>query len=120
MLILFCVYMSGRLPPLVVHCFTGTAAEAAEYIRRGYYIGFTGTVCKKERGAPLRALLPRIPLDRIMIETDAPYMGFLKTRRSSEPADVVLVAAEIARCLSTDTSAVREATTRNATRFFRL
>ena len=46
-----------QLPPIVVHCFTGTSDEAAEYIQRGYYIGFTGTICKKERGAPLRDIL---------------------------------------------------------------
>lgn len=52
------------LPPIVVHCFTGMEEEAMEYIERGYYIGFTGTICKKERGAPLRAMLPSIPLRR--------------------------------------------------------
>ena len=55
----------GSLPPIVVHCFTGTKEEAIEYIQRGYYIGFTGAICKKERGAPLREMLPSIPLERI-------------------------------------------------------
>ena len=66
-----------KLPHIVVHCFTGTSDEAAEYIQRGYYIGFTGTICKKERGAPLRDILQSniVPLNRIMIEADAPFHG---------------------------------------------
>ena len=48
-----------------------------------------------ERGAPLRALLPKVPLDRMMLETDAPWMGFVKSRRTSEPSDVVLVAKKV-------------------------
>lgn len=110
----------SALPAVVIHCFTGTTEEAAEYIRRGFYIGFTGTICKKERGAPLRALISTIPLDRLMIETDAPYMGFVKSRRNSEPADVVQVAAQIAQCLCVDVETVRRATTENAKRFFNI
>lgn len=45
------------------------------YVRRGYYIGLTGTLCKQERGRHIRALVPRIPLDRLMLETDAPFMS---------------------------------------------
>lgn len=102
----------------MVHCFTGAEDEAAEYIRRGFYIGFTGTICKKERGAPFRALIGRVPLDRILVETDAPYMGFVKTRRNSEPADVLHVVNQIARCLGLPLEDVRRATTRNSTHFF--
>eukprot|EP00808_Paulinella_micropora_P024387 g79501.t1 len=86
---------------VVVHCFTGNAAEAAEYVRRGYYIGLTGTICKHERGAALRDMLNKsiVPLSRLMLETDAPFMGFVKWRRRSEPADVVGVAQCVADCL---------------------
>lgn len=111
---------AGRLPPLVVHCFTGTAAEAAAYLQRGFYLGFTGTVCKRERGRHLRELLPSVPLHRIMLETDAPFMGFLKTRRESEPMDVVLVAEEVAKVLGVDVSVVRSTTTSTAINFFKL
>ena len=85
------------LPRIVVHCFTGEKEEALEYIDRGYYIGFTGTICKKERGAPLRELLPSIPLDRIMVETDAPFMSFKKKSRNSQPADCWDVTQRLAK-----------------------
>lgn len=108
------------LPPIVVHCFTGTEEEAMEYIRRGYYIGFTGTICKKERGAPLREILPKLPLERLMVETDAPFMGFVKGRRESEPADVVGVAQKLAETIDQPLGVVCETTTRTAQQFFGL
>lgn len=108
------------VPPLVVHCFTGTESEALEYIRRGYYIGFTGTICKKERGAPLRDILPKLPLERLMIETDAPFMGFKKDRRGSEPADTVGVAEQLAKVMNVDTQTVCDITTHTILNFFRL
>ncbi|KAL7427299.1 hypothetical protein ACHAXM_000794 [Skeletonema potamos] len=110
----------GSLPPIVVHCFTGTNEEAIEYIQREYYIGFTGTICKKERGAPLRAVLPSIPLEQIMVETDAPFMGFQKGRKSSEPADCIEVARKLAETIDTNFSIVCETTTANALDFFRI
>ncbi len=112
----------GSLPPIVVHCFTGTKEEAIEYIQRGYYIGFTGTICKKERGAPLREMLPSIPLERIMVETDAPFMGFKRGRKSSEPADCIEVARKVAETIDLNLtfSTVCNATTTNAMEFFRM
>ena len=111
----------GSLPPVVVHCFTGTESEAMAYVERGFYLGFTGTICKNERGAPLRALLPRIPLDRIMVETDAPFMGFKKgKRKSSVPADCPDVARQIATTLGVSFEEVCETTTLTAQTFFGL
>lgn len=110
----------GNLPPIVVHCFTGSAHEAKAYVDRGFYIGFTGTLCKQQRGAPLRALLPTIPLDRIMLETDAPWMGFVKGRRTSEPADVVLIAERLAETIGVPIDEVCRITTATASRFFGL
>ena len=106
------------LPPIVVHCFTGSEAEALEYVRRGYYIGFTGTICKKERGAPLREILPKLPLDRLMVETDAPFMGFGKGRRNSRPEDVVEVARQLAETIHRPFEEVCETTTATAQFFF--
>ena len=112
---------TGRsLPPIVVHCFTGTNEESIEYIKRKYYIGFTGTICKKERGALLRAILPSIPLERIMVETDAPFMGFQRGRKSSEPADCIEVARKLAETVDTNFSTVCDTTTANALDFFRM
>ena len=66
----------ARLPPVLVHCFTGTRAELEWYIDMGFYISVSGVVCKEDRGAPLREILPLVPDDRLMVETDAPYLGF--------------------------------------------
>lgn len=111
---------SELLPPIVIHCFTGTKEEAMEYIRRGYYIGFTGTICKFERGAPLRKLLPSIPLEKVMVETDAPFMGFQKGRRSSEPADCTEVARKVSEVMELPFATVCERTTLTACNFFGL
>lgn len=113
---------SGYLPPLVIHCFTGEKDEAKEYISRGFHIGLTGTICKHQRGAKLRDMLSAgdIPLDRIMLETDAPYMGFLKTRRNSEPGDVALVAEMIAKVLGVSKEEVSRTTSETTKAFFRL
>ena len=108
------------MPPIVIHCFTGNESEALEYIRRGYFIGFTGTICKRERGAGLRKILPKLPLERLMIETDAPFMGFKKDRRGSEPADTVGVAEQIAKVMNVDFQTVCNATASNTLKFFRI
>lgn len=63
-----------KLPGAVVHCFTGTRAELEACLARGLYIGITGWVCDERRGLALRELLPLIPAERLLIETDAPYL----------------------------------------------
>lgn len=109
------------LPAIVIHCFTGTLEEALEYIRRGYYIGFTGTICKKERGAPLREIIPQLPLDRLMVETDAPWMGFKKgKKRHSEPAHVVDVARQLGETIGSEFEQVCQTTTKTALEFFQI
>ena len=75
----------AELPPAVVHCFTGTRREAIEYIDRGFYIGITGFILKDTEGAEEVKTLLRdglIPIEKIMIETDAPYLGFANSRDS--------------------------------------
>ena len=63
-----------KLPGAVVHCFTGTREELEECLSYGLYIGITGWVCDERRGVALRELLPLIPADRLLIETDAPWL----------------------------------------------
>lgn len=63
-----------KLPNAVVHCFTGNEEELACYLSLGLFIGITGWVCDERRGLTLRALLPNIPVDRLLLETDAPYL----------------------------------------------
>ena len=69
--------------PVLIHCFTGTVADCRRYIERGYYISISGFVQKKETAAEVQRCLAEriIPLDRLMVETDAPYMGFAGCRQ---------------------------------------
>jgi len=75
----------ARLPGAVVHCFTGTAAELDAYLELDCYIGITGWVCDERRGAHLIPLLSRIPADRLLLETDAPYLLPRNLPRSARP-----------------------------------
>ncbi|MDL4616095.1 3'-5' ssDNA/RNA exonuclease TatD [Citrobacter amalonaticus] len=63
-----------KLPGAVLHCFTGTREEMQACVDRGMYIGITGWVCDERRGLELRELLPFIPAEQLLIETDAPYL----------------------------------------------
>lgn len=63
-----------KIPALVAHCFTGSLTEAKRCLDANMYIGITGWLCDERRGQELRELVRYIPLDRLMIETDAPYL----------------------------------------------
>ncbi|KAF1321101.1 Rna 3'-phosphate cyclase, partial [Globisporangium splendens] len=111
-----------RLPPVVVHCFTGTESELRKYISMGFYIGLTGFVCMDSRGFKLRGMAATIPTDKLMIETDAPFMypygNNVKMR--CEPKDLRAVAQTLAACYRVTPAEIAASTTRNATRFFQL
>src|SRR5690606_18695945 len=64
----------GKLGPAVVHCFTGTREELFDYLDRDWHIGITGWLCDERRGQHLRELVKSIPANRLMIETDSPYL----------------------------------------------
>ena len=75
----------------VVHCFSGTPAELEAYLELDLYIGITGIVTIKTRGQALREMVPQIPLNRLLVETDAPYLTPTPERnkfRRNEPAFV--------------------------------
>ncbi|GAB6028418.1 hypothetical protein CHUAL_002578 [Chamberlinius hualienensis] len=78
-----------ELPVVVVHCFTGEKSEAEEYLSMGFYIGLTGYIWKDKSNEGVRALLENntIPLDRLMVETDAPFM-YPNTRASKLPSHI--------------------------------
>ena len=89
----------------VVHCFSGSRAELKRYLDLGYYIGITGIVTLKERGEPLRRLLPEIPRDRIVVETDAPYLTpepHRRRHRRNEPGFVPAVLQRVAQVRGED------------------
>ena len=109
----------------VAHCFTGGPAELEAYLDLDLYIGVTGWVCDERRGADLRAALPRIPLERLLVETDAPYLlpRDLEPKprgRRNEPAYLAHIVERIAALRSESVDIVSRATTTNAERLFRL
>ncbi|KAG6594339.1 TatD related DNase [Phytophthora cinnamomi] len=121
----------GYFPPAVVHCFTGNEEELKAYVARGddWYIGVTGFICKKQ-GAALQEMVKHIPLERLVLETDAPYMGFPKCRRAEKsdhkkqypnvPSAMPLVAQAVAAALGRSPQEVAKITCANARRFLRL
>lgn len=120
----------GYFPPAVVHCFTGNDQELRAYLNEGFYIGITGFICKKTQGAPLREMVHKIPLQRLVLETDAPYMGFPKCRRQEAtdvkkqypnvPSALPLVAEVLATALGKTPQEIATITRANARRFLRL
>jgi TatD DNase family protein len=115
----------GSLAGGVAHCFTGGPAELEDYLALGLYIGVTGWVCDERRGASLRGAVPRIPRDRLLLETDAPYLlprdlnPKPKSRRN-EPALLPHVAQVVAQLRGESLETVAAMTTHNAETLFRL
>lgn len=117
-------YRDG-LTACVIHCFTGTAADLEGYVEDGYYIGITGWICDERRGRQLMELARRIPGDRLMIETDAPYLLPRNivprpSSRRNEPVFLTWVAQRLAGCRDEDPVSVERQTHLNAMRFFGL
>ncbi len=114
-----------RLSRAVAHCFTGEGESLHEYLAMGLYIGITGWICDERRGRHLHDIVSIIPDDRLLIETDAPYLlprtisPKPKTRRN-EPAYLVEVLTTVAEARGQDTEHVARITTENAIRFFGL
>jgi TatD DNase family protein len=109
----------------VAHCFTGGLRELEAYLGLGLSIGVTGWICDERRGLGLREAVPRIPADRLMIETDAPYLlpRDLVPRpasRRNEPAYLPHIARTVALVRGEPLDSVAAVTTRNAVRFFGL
>jgi TatD DNase family protein len=107
----------------VVHCFTGTEAELERYLEMGAYIGITGWICDERRGQALRSLVRKIPADRLLIETDAPFLiprdlGTQVKGGRNEPRFLRHIARVIARCLDKDEAELCRETRGNAKRFF--
>ncbi len=109
----------------VVHCFTGDESTLDAYLDLDLHIGITGWICDERRGAHLHDLVHKIPLDRLMLETDAPYLVPRTIRpkpknRRNEPSFLPHVLTTVSECLGMPESEVAAATTRTAERFFGL
>ena len=104
----------------VFHCYSGSLEMAKELVRRGWYIGFTGVITFKNARKAVE-VAEKIPLDRILIETDCPYMAPEPFRGCrNDPSLVPFVAKKIAELRGLTPEAVAEATTRSAHALFRL
>ena len=114
----------GQLNHVVLHCFTGTAEQAKLALDQGYYISFSGVVTFKNAHSVREAALC-VPLDRLMIETDSPYLKPRNLRpkirsHRNEPRLLPWILGTLAACRNEHPEALAEATTRNARAFFRL
>ena len=104
----------------VFHCYSGSAEMARELVRRGWYVGFTGVVTFKNARRAVETV-EALPLDRILIETDCPYMAPEPYRgRRNDPSYVPLVAARIAGIKGISPEEAGRITRENAARLFRL
>lgn len=115
----------GQLGPAVVHCFTGTRKELFDCLDQDWHIGITGWLCDERRGLHLRELVKNIPANRLMIETDAPYLlpRTVKpqpSHRRNEPMYLAHIVAELARDRGEEVEVTAAATTATARAFFGL
>lgn len=117
--------MMAEIPRAVAHCFTGDLNMLQDYLELDLYIGITGWICDERRGVHLKDIVADIPLTRLMLETDAPYLlpRTLEPKpgsRRNEPAFLTEVLRVVANAMGLPEIEVANATTRNAELFFGL
>lgn len=117
----------NTIPKAVVHCFTGNLKEVKIYVDKGFYIGFTGAISDTRRFNQLKEVVNYVPLDRIMIETDSPFMLpknvpneelNKQNKRRNEPSFLPYVAETIAHFKSISVEEVAFETEKNTKKFF--
>jgi TatD DNase family protein len=109
----------------VAHCFTGSGTELDGYLELGLAIGITGWICDERRGSHLAALMPRVPAERLLLETDGPYLlpRDLKPKpasRRNEPAYLPQIAAAVARARGETVDSLARSSTSAARALFQL
>lgn len=107
----------------VVHCFTGDKETLDKYLSMGFSIGITGWICDDRRGKELRDAVKIIPLDRILVETDAPYLtpkNVPGLDRTNVPQNIRYVARELAEHMKVPEDVLIENAKRNTERIFRI
>ena len=119
------ILQSMRVEKAVAHCFTGERDELRAYVDLGLYVGITGWICDERRGKHLLELVREIPRDRLLLETDSPYLTprDLKPQpkaRRNEPAFLPHILKTVAGALGRPAEEVAAETTRNATQLFSL
>jgi TatD DNase family protein len=119
------VLRDKKVERAVAHCFTGERDELHAYLDLGLYIGITGWICDERRGRHLLELVRDIPRDRLLLETDAPYLTPRDLRpqpkaRRNEPAFLPHIARAVAGALGRPVEEIAAETTRNARALFGL
>jgi TatD DNase family protein len=114
-----------RASHAVAHCFTGERDELKAYLDLGLYVGITGWICDERRGKHLLSLVREIPRDRLLLETDSPYLTPRDMKpqpkaRRNEPAFLPHILKTVAAALGRSPEEVAAETTRNAERLFSL
>lgn len=101
----------------VFHCFTGSKEQAEKLVKLGFYLGIGGVATFKKGG--MENVLPHVPLNRIVLETDSPYLAPTPHRgKRNEPAYIPLIAQRVAELKNTNLAEVQRATTHNALTLF--
>ena len=107
----------------VVHCFSGSREELNHYLDLGLHIGITGIITMKSRGTQLREMVAAIPADRLLVETDAPYLTPSPERnrhRRNEPAFVKSVLLKLAEARREDPAELAQVIWENSNRLYRI
>jgi len=107
----------------VVHCFTSDQETLEAYLKLDCHIGITGWICDKRRGDRLREIVKIIPLDKLMIETDAPYLtphNMPVRVRRNEPCFLPYVLRKVAECMGLEEKELAEKTRETTLKFFNL
>lgn len=116
---------SQQLKGAVLHCFTGDKNALFNYLDLGFYIGITGWICDERRGLPLKSLVKEIPPDRLLLETDAPYLlprdlAIKPKKGRNEPAFLQHIAMTIAHLRDITFEELSMQTTANTRRLFNI
>jgi len=107
-----------RKNPGVIHCFSGNYETAKQYLELGFFISFSGIVTFN-RAADIREAAKKIPFDRILIETDSPYLAPVPLRgKKNEPANVKYIAQVVAEARGIDTKTLQEQLLKNTLELF--
>jgi TatD DNase family protein len=111
----------GMLERVVFHCFTGTPEQARAVIDRGFYVSFSGLVTFRN-AVPVQQAARQVPLDRVLIETDCPYLSPepMRKQRVNEPSLMIHTAAFMASLRRLDPESFAASLVDNARRFYRL
>lgn len=107
----------------VVHCFTGDRAVLDKYLTMGFSIGITGWICDDRRGKELREAVSMIPLDRILVETDAPYLtpkNVSGLDRTNVPQNIKYVVRDLAKYMKVSEDILIEHARQNTERIFQI